>query len=201
MFKFTDLANLEINHPEVTIRRYQETDFDGLDAIFERDFFTWFFTDYQSCQEFVAEKMAEFAKNSLIMLVIIDNKTNQIIGTSSLYEISLRHKRTELGSSWLARSYQGTHYNALIKLLLIECLIEEFGFNRLQWKTDALNEKSKVAMLKLGFVHEGTLRQHAITYSGRVRDSLVFAVTNLDLPQVKALIQARIIYKKDVLIR
>lgn len=201
MFKFTDLANLEINHPEVTIRRYQGTDFAGLEAIFERDFFTWFFTDYQSCQEFVAEKMAEFAKNSLIMLVIIDNKTKQIIGTSSLYEISLRHKRTELGSSWLARSYQGTHYNALIKLLLIECLIEEFGFNRLQWKTDALNEKSKAAMLKLGFVHEGTLHRHAITYSGRVRDSLVFGVTDLDWPKVKVLIESRIIHKKDVPIR
>lgn len=196
MLKFNDLAQLEINHPEVTIRRYQETDFAGLEAIFERDFFTWFFTDYQSCQEFVAEKMAEFVKNSLIMLVIIDNQTQQIIGTSSLYEISLRHKRTELGSSWLARSYQGTHYNALIKLLLIEHLIVKFGFNRLQWKTDALNEKSKAAMLKLGFVHEGTLRRHAITFSGRVRDSLVFGVTDLDWPQVKALIQARIASKK-----
>lgn len=38
MLKFSDLAQLEINHPEVTIRRYQETDFAGLEAIFERDF-------------------------------------------------------------------------------------------------------------------------------------------------------------------
>ena len=40
-------------------------------------------------------------------------------------------------------------------------------------------------MLKLGFVYEGTLRRHAITYSGRVRDSLVFAVTDIDWQHVR----------------
>ena len=153
MLKFNDLANFEIVHPELTIRRYQESDFAGLAAIFEREFFKWFFTNYADCEEFVAEKMAEFQKGNLVMLVIIENSTQQIIGTSSLYEISLRHKRLELGSSWLARQHQGKHYNALIKLLLIDYLIMSLGFNRLQWKTDALNEKSKQAMLKLGFIY------------------------------------------------
>lgn len=66
------------------------------------------------------------------------------------------------------------------------------GFNRLQWKTDALNEKSKQAMLKLGFIYEGTLRRHAITASGRIRDSLVFALTDLDWERVKLVIKARV---------
>ena len=192
MLKFNDLANFEIVHPELTIRRYQESDFAGLAAIFEREFFKWFFTNYADCEEFVAEKMAEFQKGNLVMLVIIENSTQQIIGTSSLYEISLRHKRLELGSSWLARQHQGKHYNALIKLLLIDYLIMSLGFNRLQWKTDALNEKSKQAMLKLGFIYEGTLRRHAITASGRIRDSLVFALTDLDWERVKLVIEARI---------
>ena len=198
MLKFKDLVNLEIIHPEVTIRRYQESDFAGLAAIFEREFFRWFFTNYTDCAEFVAEKMAEFEKGNLVMLVIIENSTQQIIGTSSLYEISLRHKRLELGSSWLARNYQGMHYNALIKLLLIDYLIKQLGFNRLQWKTDALNEKSKQAMSKLGLIYEGTLRRHAITASGRVRDSLVFALTDLDWENVKLVIEARIADKIKV---
>lgn len=192
MLKFNDLANFEIVHPELTIRRYQDSDFAGLAAIFEREFFRWFFTNYADCAEFVAEKMAEFEKGNLVMLVIVENSTQQIIGTSSLYEISLRHKRLELGSSWLARQHQGKHYNALIKLLLIDYLIMSLGFNRLQWKTDALNEKSKQAMLKLGFIYEGTLRRHAITASGRIRDSLVFALTDLDWECVKLVIEARI---------
>lgn len=192
MVKFYDLANLEIKHELVTIRRYREHDFAGLEAIFRQEFFTWFFTAYKNCREFVLEKMAEFEKGNLVMLVIIDNKTKQIIGTSSVYEISIRHKRLELGSSWLAEEYQGTFFNALVKYLLIDALIVRLGFNRLQWKTDALNEKSRNAMLKLGLVYEGTLHRHAITYSGRVRDSLVFAVTDHDWQKIQLIIAARI---------
>lgn len=189
---FHDLANLEIVNPLITIRSYKEEDFANLDAIFDPEFFKWFFTNYSTCKEFVSEKMAEHAKDNLVMYVIIDNSTNKIIGTSSLYEISFRHKRIEMGSSWLAKKYHGTQYNALAKYLMIDTLINKLGFNRIQWKTDALNEKSKAAMTKLGFIFEGTLHRHAITYSGRVRDSLVFAVTDQTWSEISQVINKRV---------
>lgn len=190
--KMDDLINLCVSNELVTIRRYREDDFASLEKIFNKDLFAWFFTNYDSCRDFVDEKMQDFADGKLIMYVIIDNKTAQIIGTSSLYEISLRHKRLEMGASWLSKYYHGSAYNSTAKYLLIETLIEKFGFNRIQWKTDALNEKSKTAMSKLGFVYEGTLNRHAVTASGRVRDSLVFAVTDVTWSDVKLLMQSRI---------
>ena len=192
MINFNELSQLQIANQELTIRAYRASDFDGLEAIFAADFFVWFFKDYANCAEFVSEKMLEFANGKLVMLVIIANQSKQIIGTSSLYDISFRHKRLEMGSSWLAKSYQGSAYNSLAKLLLIDYLLNTAGFNRIQWKTDALNEKSTQAMTKLGFYYEGKLRRHAITTSGRVRDSLVFAVTDQDWPQVAAVINERI---------
>ncbi|TXJ01324.1 MAG: N-acetyltransferase [Neisseriales bacterium] len=201
MAKFYDLSSLEIKHELITIRRYRESDFASLEAIFEQEFFTWFFSAYQNCLEFVQEKMADYERGNLVMLVIIDNQTQHIIGTSSLYDISFRHKRIEMGSSWLARAYQGTQYNALAKFLLINYLLNTLEFNRIQWKTDALNVKSKTAMLKLGFVYEGTLRRHAITYSGRVRDSLVFAVTDIDWQHVSVIMQERIKKKSLIMVQ
>lgn len=192
MITFENLQNIHIQHELVTIRNYRDSDLDGLRAIFNPEFFTWFFTQYASCDDFIAEKLAEVAKENLALLVIVDNKTERIIGTSSLYEISFRHKRLEMGSSWLAKEYQGSGFNPLNKYLLIDYLINKLGFNRIQWKTDALNEKSKQAMLKLGFIHEGTLRRHAITQSGRVRDSLVFAVTDEDWGQISSIMSERI---------
>lgn len=192
MITFENLQNIHIQHELVTIRNYRDSDLDGLRAIFNPEFFTWFFTQYASCDDFIAEKLVEVAKKNLALLVIVDNKTERIIGTSSLYEISFRHKRLEMGSSWLAKEYQGSGFNPLNKYLLIDYLINKLGFNRIQWKTDALNEKSKQAMLKLGFIHEGTLRRHAITHSGRVRDSLVFAVTDEDWGQISLIMSERI---------
>lgn len=192
----TPLQNIYIKHQLVTIRNYTSQDKEGLTTIFNPEFFTWFFTAYQTCDEFINEKLNEINKGNLAFLVIIDNKTNQIIGTTSLYEISIRHKRLEMGSSWLSTEYQGTYYNALNKYLLIDYILNTLKFNRIQWKTDALNEKSKNAMLKLGFIHEGTLRRHAITYSGRVRDSLVFGVTDQDWDTVSKIILDRIKLKQ-----
>lgn len=192
MITFENLQNIHIQHELVTIRNYRDSDLDGLRAIFNPEFFTWFFTQYASCDDFIAEKLVEVAKKNLALLVIVDNKTERIIGTSSLYEISFRHKRLEMGSSWLAKEYQGSGFNPLNKYLLIDYLINKLGFNRIQWKTDALNEKSKQAMLKLGFIHEGTLRRHAITQSGRVRDSLVFAVTDEDWGKISSIMSERI---------
>ncbi|RTL02446.1 MAG: N-acetyltransferase [Proteobacteria bacterium] len=194
---FNELADLTFSNELVTIRRYHENDFEELNQIFDPEYFTWFFTNYTHCQEFVAEKQADYAQQKLIMYVIIDNKTSRIIGTSSLYEISFRHKRLEMGSSWLAKAYHGSQYNAVAKHLLIDGLINQCGFNRIQWKTDALNAKSHAAMTKLGFVYEGTLHRHAVTYTGRVRDSLVFAVTDQTWHEVSKIIQARILAKQS----
>ena len=198
MLEFKDLEDINIRNEYITIRRYQDSDFTDLNDCFDPDFFAWFFINYANCQEFVAEKLAEYAKKNLVMLVIIDNSTNKVIGTSCLYEISLRHRRLEMGSSWLAKSYQGSAINSMAKYLLIDYLLNKLKFHRIQWKTDALNEKSKMAMAKLGFVHEGTLRRHAVTYSGRVRDSLVFAVTDQDWHVVSIKILARIEKKLTV---
>lgn len=195
MATFYDLSHFEANNELISIRRYREGDYADLEAVFEQEFFIWFFTAYKTCRDFICEKMNEFERGNLIMLVIIDNKTNKVIGTSSLYDISLHHKRLEIGSSWLARNYQGSQYNALAKKLIISTLIEKLGFNRVQLKCDALNEKSKHAMLKLGFVYEGTLHRHAVTFSGRVRDSLVFAITDLDWSQILPVMNRRITEK------
>ncbi len=195
MANFYDLTHLEVVNEYVTIRRYRESDFGGLNAIFKQEFFMWFFTAYKNCQEFVKEKIDEFEHGDLVMLVIIDNLTGKIIGTSSLYDISFRHKRLEIGSSWLDSNYQGTAYNAIAKKLLITTLIEKLGFNRVQLKCDALNEKSRHAMLKLGFVYEGTLHRHAVTFSGRVRDSLVFAITDITWNNIQTVMTQRISQK------
>ncbi len=56
---------------------------------------------------------------------------------------------------------------------------------RVEFKTDALNEKSKLTVLRLGATEEGTLRQHKITESGRFRDSVYFSIIDLEWEKVK----------------
>ena len=64
-----------------------------------------------------------------------------------------------------------------------------WGWNRVELKTDALNPRSRTAMLRLGLVEEGVLRGHIVTASGRVRDTLYFSVVRDEWPQTRARIE------------
>jgi RimJ/RimL family protein N-acetyltransferase len=61
---------------------------------------------------------------------------------------------------------------------------------RVELKTDALNQKSRNAILRLGAKEEGTLRKHLITWTGRVRDTVYFSILDTEWPEVKARLEA-----------
>jgi N-acetyltransferase len=56
---------------------------------------------------------------------------------------------------------------------------------RVELKTDALNQKSRNAILRIGAKEEGTLRKHLITWTGRIRDSVYFSILDKEWPEVK----------------
>jgi len=63
---------------------------------------------------------------------------------------------------------------------------------RVELKTDALNQKSRNAILRIGAREEGTLRRHVVTWTGRIRDSVYFSILNDEWPEVKTKLEARI---------
>ncbi|HSR08652.1 MAG TPA: GNAT family protein, partial [Bryobacteraceae bacterium] len=69
---------------------------------------------------------------------------------------------------------------------------ETLGCIRVELKTDALNQKSRNAILRIGAKEEGTLRQHMITWTGRLRDSVYFSVLDSEWPEVKAALEAKL---------
>ena len=61
---------------------------------------------------------------------------------------------------------------------------------RVELKTDALNQKSRNAILRIGAKEEGTLRKHLITWTGRIRDSVYFSILDSEWPEEKARLEA-----------
>ena len=61
---------------------------------------------------------------------------------------------------------------------------------RVELKTDALNQKSRNAILRIGAKEEGTLRRHLLTSTGRVRDTVYFSILDSEWPEVKASLEA-----------
>jgi N-acetyltransferase len=89
-------------------------------------------------------------------------------------------------------AHQRTVANTDAKFLLLTHAFENLGVNRVELKTDALNEKSRRAILRIGAVEEGILRRHTIMDTGRVRDTVYFSILDTEWPAVRARLVERL---------
>lgn len=115
----------------------------------------------------------------------------RIVGTSSLHDLFPQHRRVELGSTFFHPDARGGAVNPASKRLLLQHSFDS-GVVRVEIITDGINARSQAAIAKLGAVREGVLRRHKITHTGRVRDTVMFAITDQDWPDVRARLDARL---------
>ncbi|MES2893830.1 MAG: GNAT family protein [Bacteroidota bacterium] len=117
--------------------------------------------------------------------VIIDKIQNALAGSTRFGNISFQHKRLEIGWTWLHPNFHGTGLNKACKFLLLQFAFEQLEFNRVEIKTDVLNQQSRKAIQKIGGKQEGIFRKHQVTSEGRVRDSIYFSITNDEWPGLR----------------
>jgi RimJ/RimL family protein N-acetyltransferase len=106
--------------------------------------------------------------------------------------IDRANRRVEIGSTWIAPAWQRSAVNTEAKYLMLRQAFEIWKCIRVELKTDAWNQKSRNAILRIGAKEEGTLRRHVITWTGRVRDSVYFSIVDSEWPEVKAKLEARL---------
>jgi N-acetyltransferase len=116
----------------------------------------------------------------------------RVVGTTSLGDVDLGNERVHLGWTAYDPAVWSTTVNPECKLLLLTHAFEDCGFGRVKIQTDLINDRSQAAIAKLGAQREGVLRRHIKRADGSWRDTVVFAVTIEDWPEVKAGLQARV---------
>jgi RimJ/RimL family protein N-acetyltransferase len=115
--------------------------------------------------------------------VIIDKDTNEVCGATSFLNISFYDKRLEIGATWLGEAYMGTGVNKNAKFALLSYAFGVMKMERVEIKTDNLNERAKAALLKIGMIPEGVLRSHMLMHSDRRRDSIFYSILKAEWPQ------------------
>ena len=115
----------------------------------------------------------------------------RVVGSSSLHDLVPAHRRVELGSTFYQPDARGGVVNPASKRLLLQHAFDS-GMVRVEIITDAVNARSQAAIAKLGATREGVLRRHKITWTGRVRDTVIFSITDLDWPEVRDRLDARL---------
>jgi RimJ/RimL family protein N-acetyltransferase len=141
---------------------------------------------------YVLTALDEQKKGVSVPFAIVDLISRQVIGSTRYANIEPAHFRLEIGWTWLTSKFQRTAANTEAKLLLLTHAFEKLGANRVELKTDALNEQSREAILRIGAVEEGTFRKHMIMANGRVRDTVYFSIIAAEWPAIKAKLRARL---------
>jgi len=114
-----------------------------------------------------------------------------VVGTTCFLAIDRHNKRVEIGGTWYSSDVRGTVVNPACKYLLIDHAFK-WGAQRVEWKTDSNNLRSRAAIEKLGAKFEGTLRNHMFLHDGRVRHSVYFSMIPEEWPAAKDALEARI---------
>ncbi len=159
------------------------------------DIFRWIPYSMKTPEDFrrvIDKAFDEQQRGESVVFATVERSSGRAIGSTRFMNIDRANRRVEIGSTWIAPAWQRTAVNTEAKYLMLRHAFEVWKCMRVELKTDALNQKSRNAILRIGAREEGTLRRHLLTWTGRVRDTVYFSILDDEWPAVKARLEARI---------
>jgi RimJ/RimL family protein N-acetyltransferase len=160
------------------------------------DIFRWIPYPMRTPEDFrklVDKAFAEQNRGESVVFATLEHGSGKVIGSTRFMNIDRANRRVEIGSTWIAPAWQRTAVNTEAKYLMLRHAFEVWRCIRVELKTDALNQKSRNAILRIGAKEEGMLRRHLVTWTGRVRDTVYFSVLDDEWPEAKRKLEEKLV--------
>ncbi|HXV34169.1 MAG TPA: GNAT family protein [Gaiellaceae bacterium] len=148
--------------------------------------------DREAFHSWLEEALARRQAGLDIPFAVVDRASGKAIGSTRYLTLRPEHRGIEIGWTWNASSAWGTGANAEAKLLLLRHAFETLDCMRVEFKTDALNERSRAALEALPARFEGIFVKHMLVRNGAVRDSAYYAITDDEWPAVRTNLERRL---------
>ena len=150
-------------------------------------------TSREALAEYVREALAEQQAGTALPFVTMLRANGQVIGSTRFGNAVPAHRRVEIGWTWVGRPWQRSGANREAKYLMLQHAFECWDCLRVEFKTSALNQQSRNALLGIGAVEEGILRHHMINADGSLRDSVYFSILSEEWPAVRRRLEERLV--------
>ena len=144
-------------------------------------FHTWF-----------GEAMRAAAAGTESPFCIVRRGDGAVVGSSRYLALRPDDRVLEIGHSWIAPDAWGSGANTEAKLLLLGHAFERLGCLRVEFKTDALNDRARAALAAIPSQFEGIHRWHMVVRGGERRDSAWYAVTVETWPETRRTLEERL---------
>jgi RimJ/RimL family protein N-acetyltransferase len=148
---------------------------------------------FEAMTAYVEALLQDFEDGLVVPFVLIDVSTTRVVGMTRYLTIRSRPGHAEpyaveIGGTWLASSAQRTGINTEAKFLLMRFAFETWHVARVDFKTDARNERSRMAMMRIGASFEGVLRRwqssQVVGEQTRYRDTAMFSIVEEEWPAI-----------------
>jgi RimJ/RimL family protein N-acetyltransferase len=138
------------------------------------------------------QALANVSGRSEFAFATVRREDGAAIGSSRYLSFRPDDLGLEIGWTVVSRAAWGVGVNSEAKLLMLEHAFERLGCARVEFKTDALNERARAALAAMPSSFEGIFRKHMLMYGGRWRDSAWYAITDDEWPETKRQLRERV---------
>lgn len=187
--------NVILIHDDVTLRPMTESDIKRLWKLTTLETFTYMLNQIRTIEEFEKWMGTGYHQmrnsDTTIVFSVVHSDTDELFGSSRIYNIDQINKTCEIGSTFYGKAFQRTHVNTAAKWLLLSYAFETLGMIRVQFKTDEQNVASQTAIERMGAVKEGVLRNERIRSTGKPRNAVVYSIVESEWPTVKISLQQK----------
>jgi RimJ/RimL family protein N-acetyltransferase len=184
------LRNVVLQDDRALLRRLTFEDKADLARIaYDPDIWAYFVARVENepqLNEFIEQAVADTLTGTRIVFAIVDKKSGRVAGSTAYGNLAPAERRLEIGWSWLGGEFRGGGLNKSVKRLLLAHAFGPLECERVEFKTDILNERARRGLLGIGAKEEGTLRSFNFMPGGRRRDAIYYSVLKAEWPDVRA---------------
>ena len=140
----------------------------------------------EQLKNYVETAIAGFNNNTTLPFIIYDKEQQVYAGSTRFGLIDHNNKVLHIGWTWLGTAFQGTGLNKNAKFLMLQYAFETLQFEKVEFRIDARNTKSRKAVEKIGGTLEGILRKNTIMQDGFRRSTCCYGILKEEWPTIKS---------------
>ncbi|MGB5692914.1 MAG: GNAT family N-acetyltransferase [Flavobacteriaceae bacterium] len=130
----------------------------------------------ESLQAYISKALSDQANGKTLPYAVFDMRERHYAGCTRFMNIDKENKVVEIGSTWIGRAFQGTGLNTAMKQLMLDYAFNELRFEKVEFRIDQRNTRSRKAVEKLGALLEGVLRENVFLLDGYKRNTCCYGI-------------------------
>jgi len=139
----------------------------------------------EKLKEYVEIAVDGYYNKTTIPFIIFDKVKNEYAGSTRFMNMNWKNNVLHIGSTWIGREFQGTGLNTNMKFLMLSYAFEEMNFEKVEFRIDERNTRSRKAVEKIGGTLEGILRKDTLMLDGFKRSTCCYGILKEDWTEIK----------------